>query len=105
MQTLNLTQGDDWQIDLYLEEQVGGVWQPVDISGVTFAMALKARTFTQAVTLTKISNPGGHARASLTSAQTQAAPIGRLMSNVQMTYDGKVSSAGPLAIECIEDFT
>lgn len=105
MQKLDLTQGDDWDIDLYLEELVGDVWQPVNISGVTFAMTLNAGAYEQAMTIAKISLAGGHARASLANAQTQLAPVGVLMSNVQMTQSGKKASAGPLAINCIEDFT
>jgi len=105
MDTIALTQGDDWQIDLYLEEFVGGAWVPVNISGVNFAMQMRSRTYVQAFTIVKIDNAGGQARASLTSAQTQAAPVGRLMSNIQMTADGRVSSAGPLQITNIEDFT
>ena len=105
MQTLDLTQGDDWSLDLYLEELVNDVWTAVNISGIAFEMQMRQKSFAQAFTIVKIDNGLGHARASLTSAQTQAAPIGVLMSNVEMTQSGIVTSAGPLAITNIEDFT
>lgn len=102
---INLTQGDDWQIDIYLEDEVGGNWVPVNLTGVTLAMQIRSGAYSQALTMTKIDNAGGHVRASLTSAQTAAAPVGKLMSNIQMTKDGLVTSAGPLTINVIEDFT
>ena len=105
MQSLAFTQGDDWQIDWYLEELVGSSYVAVNITNITFAMSIKSGSYQQAFILTKISSAGGHVRATLSQGLSQQAPIGTLMSNLQMVEGGVKTSSPPFAIECIEDFT
>jgi hypothetical protein len=105
MSRIELTQGDDWQLDLYLEEKIGDGWVPLSASGRTLAMGLKADGYTQPMAIALINGPGGHYRATLANAATALVPSGRLMSNVQLTEGGKKFSTTPLVVDCIEDYT
>ena len=105
MQNFNVTQGDDWQIDWYLEELVGGEWVPVNITNITFAQAVRKDGYAQSMVMTKISTADGHVRASLAAATSLSAPVGMLLSNVQKLEGGLKTSSPPFVVTCVEDFT
>lgn len=100
---LNLTQGDDWQIDWYLEELVGGVWTAVDITSISLAQSLKVGTYDQPMTVNKISTSGGHFRATLAAGLSAVAPIGAIASQVQLTEASARTSTPPFTINVYED--
>ena len=100
---LNLTQGDDWQIDWFLEELVGGAWVPVDITNIAAAQTLKVGTYEQPLIMTKINTSGGQFRATLSATLSAQAPVGIVSTQVQLTEASARTSTPPFSIQVYED--
>lgn len=104
MDTVELVQGDDWQIDLYLEELSGSTWAAVDITNVSIAVGLKLNDYSQLLTVTK-QEPfsAGHVRATLSDTLSAQAPAGVLRAQIEMVSGGAKSSTRPFSIRVLED--
>jgi len=105
MSIITLTQGDDWEIDGFLERLVDGVWVPETLTGKALAMSVARDGYQQALTINTISSAGGQFRVTLGATASAQAPIGTLKSNLQVTSGGLRASTLPVTFQVLEDFT
>jgi hypothetical protein len=77
----------------------------VDITAITGAQNLSLGSYTQAMTITKISAAGGRFRATLSDTLSAEAPVAVLRSQFQLSEAGARTSTPPFSINVYEDLT